>query len=563
MACKNLRKIFSISLVLVLVIFLVMNAAISAKNVDLENKFTEYLNAYEQVHQFYGVVSIAQGGKIIYTGGYGMANIELNVPNTPKMKFQIGSITKQFTAAAIMQLAERGLLNVNDPISKYLPDYPKPNGEKITIRHLLTHTSGTPNYTDISSVWMRRSLLIAIPELLATFSSLPLEFEPGTQFKYSNSGYTLLGVIIEKVSGEAYDKYLQKHIFEPLEMKNSGYDNRRTVIMNRAAGYTVDTAGNFINAAYCDMTTVFSAGALYSTVGDMLIWDQALYTEKVLSKKSLVEMFTGNLSNYGYGFLIDTVFGRKHIWHNGGIDGFHATFERWVEDSLCVAVLSNNETGGAEMIAHNLAAIVFGEPYDIPVIKTPMALDTVKMKEYVGVFQIDTANYRIISYDNCQLYSHRTAGIRGRIFPEGKDKFYYESDNSITVTFVRDETGKIVKQIMHQMGVDNSVPKIEGTKADSLIAGSKAIQIDPQIFNRYVGDYQLAPQFILTIRTRDNRLFAQATGQSEFEIFPNSETEFFLRVVEAQVKFVIDSGGQVTGLVLHQNGQDIPGQKVK
>lgn len=548
-------------------IFLLFVSFTSTQGKELKQEMDDYLKASHEIWKFHGTALVAQNGEIIFKKGYGMANIELGTPNTPEMKFQIGSITKQFTATAILQLQEKGLLSLDDPITKHLPEYPQETGDKITVRHLLSHNSGIPNYTDMPGIMTQKALPVTVDELLGTFKDKPLEFEPGEKYKYSNSGYVVLGAIIEAVSGKTYEDYIQENILEPLNMSNSGYDHRDRIIKNRAAGYTQDEKGELRNADFVHMSAPYSAGALYSTVEDMLIWDQALYTEKILKKSSLDKMFTPVLKNYGYGWVIEEKYDHTLVWHNGGIDGFHTTFNRWVDDNVCTVVLSNNDSAPVENIASGLAAMIFEKPYDVPVIKTPIEVDPKVFADYDGVYEIEEDEYRFVTSEDTALYSQRGGSVRFRLYPEAKDKFYFEHDHTVTLIFVRDGTSKVIKHVIHQQGEDHPAEKLEGEKAEKILAEKQAkekvAEVDPEILERYVGEYQLAPGFIITIRTEDNRIFAQATGQSEAEIFPRSETEFFFKVVDAQITLVVDQNGTVTGLILHQGGQDMPADKIK
>jgi len=269
-------------------------------------KIEALLNEYSKFKVFNGSALVAEDGKVIYKNGFGLANMEWNIPNTADTKFRVGSVTKQFTAMLIMQLVEEGKLKLDVPVTTYIPDYPKDKGDKITIHHLLTHTSGIPNYTGLSTFGDIMRDPITPEELVKSFLDLPLEFEPGEQFSYSNSGYILLGYIIEKVTGKSYEDNLKERIFEPLGMKNSGYDHNEEIISKRASGY--DKAGpDYFNTRYIDMSVPYSAGAIYSTVEDLYLWDQALYTEKLLSQKYMDKIFTPYVKPqfadfYGYGW---------------------------------------------------------------------------------------------------------------------------------------------------------------------------------------------------------------------------------------------------------------------
>jgi len=423
---------------------------------ETESKVDEYINAYLKMGTFSGSILIARKGTILLSKGYGMANYENDVPNISETKFRLGSITKQFTATSIMQLEEKGLLDVNDPLSKYLPDYP--NGEKISIHHLLTHTSGIPNFTSFPEYRKTMMLPSPVEKIIERFKYKPLEFVPGEKFKYSNSGYILLGYIIEKVSGKSYEEYLKENIFQPLSMINTGYDHHRPLIKHRASGYILSANGP-VNADYIDMSVPYASGGLYSTVEDLYLWDQALYTERLVSKSSLDRMFTPFKGNYGYGWFIIETFGGKLITHGGIVNGFYAYISRYVDDRVCIIVLSNIENAPVDKINIDLAAIVFGENYEIPEIRIP-------------------------------------------------------------------------------------------------------IKVDPKVYDAYIGQYEIASDFIITITRENNRLFAQATGQPKFEIYPESETKFFLKAVDAQITFIKNDKGEVTGLILHQYGRDYPGKKI-
>lgn len=295
-----------------------------------------------------------------------MANYELNVPCTPQTKYRIGSLTKQFTALAIMQLAEDGLLSVDDPLHKYLPDYP--NGEKITIFHLLTHTSGIPDYTSDPFFLIRSMAPVSVDKLIESFQDLPLEYPPGEEFVYSNSGYILLGKIIELVTGEYYDLYLSNQILTPLGLAETGYDLGVPLIPNRASGY-LRGSDRFLNALHMDMSHLYAAGAMYSTVTDLYRWDRALYGNSVISQNSLEQMLTPQIAGYGYGWYIFDVFDRYCTMHGGITSGFTSFLMRFPADDAVIIILSNIGDAPVERIARDLAAIIFDEPYLLPAAK--------------------------------------------------------------------------------------------------------------------------------------------------------------------------------------------------
>ncbi|GAB3959366.1 serine hydrolase domain-containing protein [Spirosoma harenae] len=405
---------------------------------------------------------ITRKGQIIYQKAFGLANIELAVPMKPDNVFRIGSITKQFTAVAILQLMEQGKLSLQDEITRFLPDYPT-QGKKITIEHLLTHTSGIKSYTDMKEfeTMMRKDMTPM--EVIDLFKNQPMEFDPGTKWKYCNSGYFLLGYIIEKVSGKTYPQYLEEVIFKPLGMTNSYYGNDTKLIKNRAAGYQ---GGKDVvsNADYLSMTLPYAAGSIQSTVGDLWKWHQAVHSNKLLKKESLARAFTryklsdGKETSYGYGWGLGTLQGSPTIAHNGGINGFLTKGLYLPQEDVFVAVFSNSTANDPGGVADKIATLALGKPLPAP--RSP-------------------------------------------------------------------------------------------------------ISVSERILDSYVGDYQMAPNFILTITREQNRLISQATGQSKFPLLAETETKFYPEAFEAQIEFVKDDTGKVTKIMLLQNGQTTEAKKIK
>ena len=323
----------------------VLLATICASAQDLSGKFDEYMKA-AATSSFTGGVLVSRDGKVLFAKGYGYANEEFAVPNSTDTKFRLGSITKQFTAASILLLQERGKLSVSDPICKFLTNCPAA-WEPITVHHLLTHTSGIPSYTDVKSPeeFRQLSLMTVTPAgFVETFKSKPLEFAVGQRFKYDNSGYFLLGYLIELISGQSYEAFLQQNIFGPLKMTSSGYDTHDRILRNRATGYS-NRNGVRINSDYLDMTVPYAAGSLYSTVDDLLTWTEALFSGKLLTAKSLEAMLTANLGGYAYGVGVSRMHNRRVISHGGGINGFNTELTRFPEDRVTIVVLRNADYG--------------------------------------------------------------------------------------------------------------------------------------------------------------------------------------------------------------------------
>lgn len=432
-------------------------AAAFGQNAELAAKLDHDVAAYQKERQFIGSVLVAKGGKTILEKGYGMADIELDVPNSPATKFRLGSITKQFTAAAILQLEEQGKLSVNDLACKYFEGCAE-SWKQITIHQLLSHTSGIPSYTDEKNFATPEHMRIPLTpvQIVLLSKDKPLDFDPGTKWKYDNTGYVFLGAIIEKASGEKYAEYLRKHIFDPLGMADSGYDDTKTILKNRALGYRPKGDG-FANAEYIDMTLPHAAGSLYSTVRDLAKWDRALYGDQVLSKASREKMFTAVKNDYGYGQMVGKMAGHKQIGHGGGINGFATYLARFPDDDAVVIVLSNNEAGAAGPIAGVLAAELFGQPVTLP-------------------------------------------GER------------------------------------------------------------KAITLDGKVLDRYVGSYQVGP-LAFTLTNEGGHLMMAVKGQGKFEAFASSETEFFLKVVDATLTFTPDADGKGMGIRFQQGPADLTGKR--
>jgi CubicO group peptidase (beta-lactamase class C family) len=499
---------------------------------------------------------VARDGDVVFRGASGMASLELGVPLAPDMVFEIGSITKQFTSAAIMMLLEEGKLALDDPITKFLPDYPA-YGENITVEHLLTHTSGIVSYTGIPGYMaseVRKD--VSVEELIDVFKDLPVEFEPGERYAYNNSGYILLGAIIEKASGMPYAEFIQERIFGPLGMKDSYYGSHSRIILRRASGYDGE-AGTYNNASFVSMTQPYSAGALMTTVEDLLRWSRALFGGEVVSEESLERMTTpytlnnGSSTGYGYGLAVGDVRGHPAIRHGGGIFGYVTDAIYLPEERVFVAAFSNNTGKSVSMTASKLAALAIGDPF--PEFEE-IALDEEVLERHVGVYQIDEETQRIVTVEDGQLYTQRTGSQRLEAFPASETHFFYKHSLSHFEFVV--EGGKVTGMLMYQGG---SKEAEEAVKVSDEVPEREAIDLDPAIYDDYVGVYELGPGFDLTVTREGEALMVQATGQEKVQLFPESETEFFIREVDAQITFVRGAAGTVDELILHQAGRDMPG----
>jgi CubicO group peptidase (beta-lactamase class C family) len=450
---KSMKRYFLLAF---LVIASTAARSFEVKSQNSETLISDYLQAYVKLGRLSGSILIMKDDKIIVNKGYGFANYELQAKNTPQTKFRVGSVTKQFTALAIIQLEEKGLLSTDDHINKYLPDYP--NGDKITIHHLLTHTSGIPSFTSFRD-FKKESVLPATPlQTIDRFKNKELLFPPGTNYKYSDSDYILLGYIMEKVTGKTYQEYLSESIFKPLNMSNTNYDNPKLILKNRASGYVYED-GILYNADYNDMSVPFAAGALFSTTEDLYKWDRALYKNVLVTDSSLKKIFTPYMKNYGYGWFIDDFYSHKRIWHHGYIDGFCSIITRFVDDDICIVILSNLINTPILQITNDIAAILFDKPYRDPDNMKTIKIDEELMNDYVGTYEI-TPNFRIdIKTLNRHLFSQATGQGTFELFPKDKDRFFtvdFESE----MTFQRDNNGEVTALIIHQNNNDTKAKRI-------------------------------------------------------------------------------------------------------
>jgi len=423
------------------------------------DKIDDYVKAELERQKIPGLsIAVVRNGEITKAKGFGLANVELNVPATPETIYQSGSVGKQFTATAVMMLVEEGKIGLDDKISKYFADAPD-RWSAITVRHLLTHTAGTTDYP--KDFDFRRDY--TEDELLKKAAEIPLAFAPGEKWSYSNMGYVMLGIMISKVSGKFYGEFLKERIFKPLEMNTARIISEADIVPNRAAGYRL-VKGELKNQEWVSPSMNTTAdGSLYLSVLDMAKWDAALYTEKLLKKSSFAQMWTpvklnsGKTQQYGFGWGFGEVRGHKIIEHGGAWQGFTSHIARYVDDKLTIIVLVNRAGGNPGTIAHGIAGLI-----------------------------------------NPELAP-----------PERKEA-----------------------------------------------------RVDPKVFDDYVGQYELAPEVVLSITREADKLWAQAGSQPKAELFPESETRFFLKVVDAQVTFVRDGAGKVTHLILHQTG-DHEAKKIK
>ena len=323
-----------------------------------------FIQAAVQKQNFMGAVLVARGDEILLSKGYGEADLEWHIPNTPETRFRLGSLTKQFTAALILLLEERGKLAIEDPLSKHLPDAPAA-WSGITLHHLLTHTSGMPNVTSLPEFAKFSVFPATVEQTIALVRDRPLDFVPGERMSYSNSGYLVLGHLIERIAGQDYASFLNANILDPLGMTDTGLDSNATIIPRRAAGYSPGPNG-LVNAGFVHMSVPHGAGAMYSTTQDLLRWERGLFGGKVISASSLKKMTTPFKNNYALGVSVITLNGKTRITHGGGIQGFNTALAYDPDPRITVVVLANVNGPTADNLALTLMLLARGEQIALP-----------------------------------------------------------------------------------------------------------------------------------------------------------------------------------------------------
>lgn len=412
-----------------------------------------FADAEYDAGQFMGAVLVARDGTVVFDRGYGDADLGWDIPNDGDTKFRIGSLTKQFTAVATLMLRDRGMLALDAPIATYLPDAP-PAWEKVTVRNLLTHTSGIVNFTGLESFQKEKARPTADDEPMALFRDAPLGFAPGSKYEYSNSNYVVLTRLIERLSGQPYAAFLRENLFDPAGMEDTGYDDPRAIVSHHAAGYVSGPDGPR-NAPFVDMSWPLGAGGLYSTTHDLLKWERALFGGALLPAASMTDLLTTAKGNYALGILVDHEGENTTISHDGGIEGFNSWLGYDPDRKVTVVVLANLNSIAANRLGTALMKLAQGQDVQPVAVRNAVALPT-------------------------------------------------------------------------------------------------------DLLAQYPGTYRFAPTFAITIRRDGDRLFAQATGQSEFPLYAEARDRFFLKVVDAQIEFTRGESGDVTGLTLFQNGQKMP-----
>ena len=418
-------------------------------------RLDQIASSYAPGNAFMGSVLVVEGDHVLLDKGYGMADLEWSIPNTPDAKFRLGSLTKQFTATLVLLLQQDGKLKITDPVITYLPDMPKA-WEKITIANLLGHTSGIPSFTEAKefAVWSMSPHSTA--EELALFRDKPLEFDPGSKFHYSNSNYEVLGAVIEKVSGKKYGELLRERIFDPLGMKDTGLDTDELILPQRAQGYMPGKVG-LVLARSESMTVPWAAGSIYSTTGDLLNWERGLFGGKVLSADSLNAMTTPGRGDYGLGVMVAKKDGLNVVEHGGGIEGFNTNLIYVPDRRIAVIVLSNVNGSTPPVIGNQLLDVVLGKPVTLASERKALPISKDELTKFVGVFELAPMFSLTFAVSEAGLTAQGTGQPALPLMYEGaKDghpRFFSKQVNA-EIEFIPDAGGTIPSLVLHQGGQD-------------------------------------------------------------------------------------------------------------
>jgi len=436
--------------------FLIFGLAAVTFAQDITAKADEFVSAFVKQNKFSGTVLIAKEGKVVFDKAYGMANYEWSIPNTTDTKFRLGSVTKQFGAAAILKLEEMGKLKTTDKACDFLPACPE-QWKPITIHQLLTHTSGVPNFTGSPLYGRLKFLPSKYEEQIKSVQDRPMDFDPGTKWQYSNTGYVMLGQIIEKASGQQWETFVNERLFIPAGMSNTRADNNTALIAKRASGYH-SGGGSPTNAQYIDMRIPSVAGAMISTTGDLHKWDRALTTGKILSEASRKKMWTPEKNNYAYGWGIGKEGEKVSHSHGGGIDGFSTFLFRVPEDGTLIVVLSNFINSDINPIVAGLKLIANGGVAELTKERSEIQLDSATLDEYVGSYQLASNFVLTISREGDQLITQATGQGKLPVFAEAKDILFPKLIPA-TIQILR-EDGKVTGLILKQGGRETKAPKL-------------------------------------------------------------------------------------------------------
>ncbi len=445
----------------VLLLSLLALPAFAQSEPNLEAQVDAYVKPYVETGNFSGAILIARQGKVLFSKGYGMANREWAIPNTPETRFQIASVSKPFTAAAIFMLQQQGKLSIQDPLSKFVPDYPQ--GDLITLDHLLSHTSGVPNVNQFPEYDEKARSPLTLTQVVALFKDKPLDFQPGEKYSYSNSNYNLLAFVIEKVSGMEYGEFLRRNIFTPLGMNDTGQPLAGQILLRRASGYVPVGMTDVEASPYLDWSIKTGNGSLYSTVEDLYKFDRALYGDGILGAASRGKSFSEH-AGVGYGWsLRKNRLGRTSVGITGRSPGFSSSLERFLADDVCIVMLSNLYSSLTANLAEDLAAFAFGEKPPAPALLAPASVSPQVVDALVGQYQLGEdfsfqPNLKVVITRKGEFLLMEMGQVQSYLIPQS-DTVFVDRVYGGKVTFVRDEAGTVT-HLLWNFGRDYQASRI-------------------------------------------------------------------------------------------------------
>jgi CubicO group peptidase (beta-lactamase class C family) len=564
------RVIFGASIVALMISQGCTRQASRSDEAFIDSIMTANYPAYEPG----GVILVAKNGRAFFRRAYGMANVELSVSNQTGFVFSIGSMSKQFTAVCVLQLAQEGRLSLQSDIRAYLPWYDT-HGRLITIEQLLTHTSGILSFTEKKDFLKIRTLDRSADEIARFFMDDSLLFEPGSDWSYSNSGYFLLGLIVEKVSGLPLGSYLQKNIFDRLGMSNTHVGTHETVIPRQVTGYQPAGESKYRDASYLSWTWTYGAGEIVSTVDDMLKWDEALYGDRLVGRGWLEKAWRsgilpdGRETHYGYGWARGSYKGVEVIRHGGAINGFVSDGIRIPAQHVYVVALTNNSGRSPSDFTAEIALRVAGVPL-AP--RKAIKVSTSAIEEYTGVYEVQRIGgrystnatqeklYRYVTSRNDSLFSQRSGGTKAPLLNVEEDLFVFGTSRTYA-RFERDNRNVIIALEVYTEPVNYGPYDRELKTALPLPKEKVSTTVDPQLLARYSGTYRFEGGFSIVVTTEKSHLYVRPTGQAVEEVFAETATKFFFVSVDASIEFELDKTGKVTQMILNQAGK-YEGKKV-
>jgi len=488
-------------------------------------------------------VLVAQNGDIVYQKGFGYADIEKKIPVTPDTKFKIGSVSKQFTAVAILKLQEEGKIKIDDKLSKYIPDFPR--GNEVTIYQLLTHTSGIHDYSVQPGLDVTKP--VTPQALLDVIKKLPYDFNPGERYLYNNSGYSILGYIVAQLSGKTLSEYLNDTFFKPLGMKNSGIYETNIVLNNEAQGYSMN--GEKVKKAdFQEMSWASGVGSIYSTTKDLYKWNEAIFNGKVLSKATLKTAFaqavlkSGAKVDYGFGWFLITNRGLKFIQHSGGVSGFSAYLERQPENNLTVCVLLNSlpSPEGIQPVLNGQAISEFILQDKME--KQDIGVDTIVsediLKKYVGRYNYGQGMAMWVTLKDKQLFGQMTMMEASPLTPISENEFYFL---------------KVDRLFQYQNGEFYEATRLKD---------ETTVKINPDFFDKLTGKYDFGNNYVIEIIKENDKLFVLSPYMPKYELLPTSELDYFAMEVASKISFILNKEGKAESLISTFDGMILPAKKL-